>query len=90
MFATTAAVALFTVGAAVGTASAAPTDGDDPRPAAVGCAELVGSGDGWAAIYNQCGHGIYASVEVDGWDPACIYVEAYTTEYITLESGDVP
>ncbi|GCB49614.1 hypothetical protein [Streptomyces sp. NL15-2K] len=87
---TAAAAALFTVGAAVGTASAAPTDGDDPRVAAAGCAELVGSGEGWAAIYNQCGHGIYASVEVDWADPACIYIDPWTTGYITLEPGDVP
>ncbi|MBG0855433.1 hypothetical protein I2W78_27215 [Streptomyces spinoverrucosus] len=86
---TAVTTALFLAPAAVTAASAAPFDEDDPTPL-VGCATLTGSGAGWAAIYNECGHGIYASVEVDGFDPSCVYIDPYTTEYIGLEEGDVP
>jgi hypothetical protein len=86
VFAAAAAAALFAVGAAAGTATAA--DADQPREP--GCAKLAGYGEGRADIYNECGHVIYASVEVDGFDPGCIQISPGAIATIGLEPGDVP
>ncbi|MFC5216889.1 hypothetical protein [Streptomyces coerulescens] len=86
LFATAAAVALITGAAAAGTASAAEAG----QPREPGCAHLVGSGPGWADIYNECGYTIFASVEVDGFDPSCIQIGPGAIGTIGLEPGDVP
>lgn len=80
------AVALFTAVGAMGTATAA----DSVQVREPGCAQLGAYGPGWADIHNICGHVISASVEVDGWDPACIQISGFTTETIGLEAGDEP
>ncbi|MER5936805.1 hypothetical protein ABT121_05720 [Streptomyces sp. NPDC001928] len=88
LFATAAAVVLITGAAAAGTATAAEAEAGQPREP--GCAKLWGYGPGWADIYNECGYTIYASVEVDGFDPACIQIGPGAIGRIGLEAGDVP
>ncbi|MFJ2261388.1 hypothetical protein ACIOKD_24120 [Streptomyces sp. NPDC087844] len=80
------AAALLSVPGAVTTASA-ESDGSLREP---GCAKLRGSGWGWADIHNACGHTIYATVEVDGWDPDCIQIGPGAVGRIGLEPGDEP
>jgi hypothetical protein len=86
VLAAAAAAILITAGTAAGTATAA----DDAQAREPGCAHVVGNGYGWADIWNECGYTIYATVEVDGFDPPCIQIGPGATERIGLEPGDVP
>ena len=86
LFATAGAAVLIAGTAAAGTASAADA-GQSREP---GCAKLWGYGPGWADIYNECGYTIFASVEVDGFDPTCIQIGPGAIGTIGLEPGDVP
>ncbi|MFJ8631229.1 hypothetical protein [Streptomyces sp. NPDC093568] len=86
LFAAAATVVLITGATAAGTASAAAAG----QPREPGCAHLVGYGSGWADIYNECGYTVFASVEVDGFDPSCIQIGPGAVGTIGLEPGDVP
>ncbi|MEU9054532.1 hypothetical protein AB0D37_29610 [Streptomyces sp. NPDC048384] len=86
LFATAAVVALLTGATAAGTAAAAE-DADAREP---GCAHVVAYGYGWADVWNECGYTIYATVEVDGFDPPCIQIGPGATARIGLEPGDTP
>lgn len=86
LFATAATVVLITGATAAGTATAA----EPAQPREPGCAHVVAYGYGWADIWNECGHTIFASVEVDGFDPSCIQIGPGATARIGLEPGDTP
>ncbi|GAA4050486.1 hypothetical protein [Streptomyces shaanxiensis] len=81
-----AAAMLITGGTAAGTATAA----EAAQAREPGCAHLLGYGSGWADIYNECGHTVFATVEVDGFDPPCIQIGPGAVATIGLEPGDVP
>ncbi|MFE7277221.1 hypothetical protein [Streptomyces sp. NPDC057623] len=88
VLAAAAAAILITAGTAAGTASAAGADAAQAREP--GCAHVVGNGYGYADIWNECGYTIFATVEVDGFDPPCIQIGPGATARIGLEPGDVP
>lgn len=86
VLAAAAAAILITAGTAAGTASAAGTE----QAREPGCAHVVGYGYGYADIWNECGYTVFATVEVDGFDPPCIQIGPGATARIGLEPGDVP
>lgn len=61
-----------------------------PRRGEPGCAHVVGQGYGWADIWNECGYTVFATVEVDGFDPPCIQTGPGATARTGLEPGDEP
>jgi len=85
-FVAVVAAALMSVPGAVTTASA----DDEAAAMGPGCAQLGEYGPGWADIRNICGHTIFATVEVDWYDPACIQIGPNGVARIGLEAGDVP
>ncbi|AZQ34571.1 hypothetical protein EJ357_14710 [Streptomyces cyaneochromogenes] len=86
LFATAATVVLITGATAAGSATAA----EPAQPREPGCAHVLGYGSGWADIYNECGYTVFASVEVDGFDPPCIQIGPGAVATIGLEPGDTP
>ncbi|GAB3569000.1 hypothetical protein GCM10027445_20030 [Amycolatopsis endophytica] len=72
-------------------AAATPAWAGEPSPVDVlgACAELTGTGPGWALLRNDCGAAIDASVVLTGGErAACVPIAAHGTATLTWESEE--